>query len=67
MSEWMAIFEEGKADELNRVHSICESNGRKISFLKMWEIKRKEMAAVVAGFNLTHACDSDSCVNFDEL
>ena len=58
-SEWMAIFEEGKEDELDKVRSIFESNGAEISSLKRWEVKRKAMAAVVVSFNLTRAHNND--------
>ena len=69
-SEWMAIFEEGKEDELDKVRSIFESNGAEISPLKRWEVKRKDMAAVVVNFNLTRAHNvdgDDHLVNFDKL
>ena len=69
-SEWMAIFEEGKEDELDKARSIFESYGAEISSLKRWEVKRKEMAAVVIDFHLTRAHNNDGddhLVNFDEL
>ena len=43
-SEWMAIFEEGNKDELDKVRSIFESNGAEIPSLKRWEVKWNDMA-----------------------
>ena len=69
-SEWLAISEEGKEDELDKVRSIFESNGAEISSLKRWEVKRKEMAAVTVHFRLMRAHNDDGNdhhVNYDEL
>ena len=66
-SEWLEVSEEGKENELKQVQYIFESNGTKISALKMWDIKWADMATVNISFRLTRANNDDQSDKSDVL